>query len=204
MTVAFENRNTLVISERHLDGGPWPCGRDEHAAQGVFMTSTGIFSSGLGMQLTPEAKPRPMRNSSSSDPTPGVKFARMVFLSAGAWGLVTLTPLYFAFDLLSRLNPPPISHPQFYFGFVGVALAWPFAFFGIGMDPVRFRPMIIPALLEKLGFVLAVAVLYMRGRLSPAKSIPAGADLVWVALFATAFFRLKHRESESVIGTASR
>jgi hypothetical protein len=102
------------------------------------------------------------------------------------------------------LNPPPITHPEFYFGFVGVALAWQFAFFGIGMDPARFPPMIIPAILEKLGFVLAVAVLYMQGRLSLPKSIPAGADLVWVVLFATAFFRLKHRESESAIGIASR
>jgi hypothetical protein len=31
-----------------------------------------------------------------------MKFARRVFLGAGAWGIVVLTPLYFLFDAIGR------------------------------------------------------------------------------------------------------
>jgi hypothetical protein len=54
-------------------------------------------------------------------------FAKTVFFVAGLWGLVVLTPLYFTFDLVGRLYPPPISHPDFYYGFIGVA----------GLSPAR-------------------------------------------------------------------
>ena len=67
-------------------------------------------------------------------------FARLVFRIAGVWGLLLLAPLYFMFDLIGRQDPPPITHPAFYYGFAGVALAWQIAFFIIAHDPVRFRP----------------------------------------------------------------
>lgn len=120
-----------------------------------------------------------------------MKFARIVFWTAGAYGVLSLTPLYFLFDFVGRMDPPPVTHPQFYYGFVGVALAWQFAFFVIATDPVRFRPMIIPAVLEKLGYVLAVLVLYLQGRGSLVQSIGAGPDALFGVLFAMAFFKLR-------------
>ena len=53
-----------------------------------------------------------------------MKLAKIVFWSAGIWGILVLTPLYFIFDLIGRQDPPPITHPGFYYGFVGTALAW--------------------------------------------------------------------------------
>ena len=82
-----------------------------------------------------------------------MRFARVVFSVAGVWGLLVLAPLYFMFDAVGQMYPPPVTHPDFYFGFIGVALAWQVAFLGIGRDPGRLRPMMVPAMLEKFGYV---------------------------------------------------
>jgi uncharacterized membrane protein YuzA (DUF378 family) len=68
-----------------------------------------------------------------------MRFARYIFTFAGIWGLVVLTPLYFNFDLVGRLYPPPVTHPDFFYGFIGVATAWQFAFLSIGPDPIRLQ-----------------------------------------------------------------
>ena len=64
-----------------------------------------------------------------------MKFAKIVFYAAGIWGILVLTPLYFLFDRIGRQDPPPITHPGFYYGFVGVALAWQIAFLIIAPTP---------------------------------------------------------------------
>jgi hypothetical protein len=79
-----------------------------------------------------------------------LKFAKIVFWLAAIWGFLIITPLYFMFTLISKNDPPPITHPGFFYGFVGVAMVWQLAFILIARDPVRFRPMMIPAILEKL------------------------------------------------------
>jgi hypothetical protein len=122
-------------------------------------------------------------------PIKSMWFARIVFWVAGLHGLLSLPPLYFLFDYIGRTDPPPITHPQFYFGFVGVALAWQMAFFVIATNPVRFRPMVIPAALEKLSYVSAVAVLYLRGRMSTAQAVTAIPDSILLVLFVVAFFK---------------
>jgi len=80
-----------------------------------------------------------------------MKFSRFVFIAAGVWGVVVLAPLFFLVDISGRQYPAPGSYPQFFYGFLAVALAWQVAFFVIGSDPARFRPLMIPAILEKLG-----------------------------------------------------
>jgi len=77
-----------------------------------------------------------------------MKFAKVVFWVAGIWGLVVITPLYFLFDLIGKQDPPAITHPGFYYGFAGCALAWQIAFICIGRDPVRLRVMMIPSVVE--------------------------------------------------------
>src|SRR4051812_27729273 len=68
-----------------------------------------------------------------------MRFARVTFFFAGAWGVLVLVPLYFALDLIGKKNPPAVTHSEFYYGFIGVAVAWQVAFFVIGRDPIRFR-----------------------------------------------------------------
>jgi len=118
-----------------------------------------------------------------------MKFARIVFYVAAAWGVLLLTPLYFMFDRIGVDDPPPITHPAFYYGFVGIALAWQVAFVMIGREPVRLRPIMIPSILEKLAYGLAVVVLYAQGRMHAQDLAFGAADLVFAALFAIAFVR---------------
>ncbi len=116
-----------------------------------------------------------------------MKFAKIVFWIAAIWGVVVLTPLYFMFDLIGRQDPPPITHPAFFYGFVGVGLAWQFAFFVIARDPVRFRPMMIPSVFEKLSYGVAVVTLYSQGRMKAGDLVFGGTDLLLAALFLVAF-----------------
>ena len=116
-----------------------------------------------------------------------MKFARLVFTGAGAWGIVVLTPLYFLVDLTGRRYTAPMDYPHFFYGFLSVAMAWQFAFLVIGSNPARFRPLMIPAILEKLGHVAGVAVLYAQGRVSIVDAAAAGPDLFLAALFIISF-----------------
>ena len=116
-----------------------------------------------------------------------MRFAKTVFIAAGVWGIVVLTPLYFLVDLTGRPYPAPMDYPQFFYGFLSVAMAWQMAFLVIGSNPVRFRPLMIPGIVEKLGHVAGVAVLYGQERLSFEDAMAAGPDLVLAILFVGAF-----------------
>ena len=120
-----------------------------------------------------------------------MRFAKIVFWVAGIRGLLVLTPLYFAFDRIGRQDPPAITHPGFYYGFVGVGLAWQIAFLIIARDPARFRPIIIPAVLEKFSFGIAMIVLTLQGRVHPSDLTFAGTDLLLGLLFVAAFVKTR-------------
>lgn len=121
-----------------------------------------------------------------------MKFAKIAFCIAGIWGVLVLTPLYFMFDLIGRQDPPPITHPAFYYGFVGTALAWQIAFFVIATDPVRFRPLMLAAMVEKFTYGAALLVLYLQHRLHPSDLTFGAVDLVLGILFVVAFVKTKH------------
>lgn len=119
-----------------------------------------------------------------------MRFAKILFWIAGIWGVLILAPLYFMFDLIGRQDPPPITHPAFYYGFVGAALAFQLVFFVIASDPARFRPMMIPAVLEKFSYGTALLVLFLQHRLHPADFAFGGIDLFFGLLFLLVFFTL--------------
>ncbi|MGA8271620.1 MAG: hypothetical protein WB919_08675 [Candidatus Sulfotelmatobacter sp.] len=118
-----------------------------------------------------------------------MKFAKIVFWLAALWGLLVLTPLYFIFDLIGRQDPPPVTHPAFYYGFVSVGLAFQFAFIVIARDPVRLRPMMIPSVLEKFGYAATLLVLYLQNRLHLQDFALGGIDLLFGVLFLVSFFK---------------
>ncbi len=118
-----------------------------------------------------------------------MKFAKIIFWIAGIWGVLVFTPLYFMFDLIGLKDPPPITHPAFYYGFVSVGLAYQLVFFVIARDPVRFRPMMIPSVLEKFGYGASLIVLYLQHRLHSQDLALGGVDLLFGVLFLTAFFK---------------
>jgi len=118
-----------------------------------------------------------------------MKFARFVFIGAGVWGVVVLTPLIFLVDISGRHYLPPASYPQFFYGFMGVALAWQLVFLVIGWDPMRFRPLMIAAIVEKAGFIIPAGVLYAHGRITAQDASAAIPDAILRVLFVLAFLR---------------
>ena len=118
---------------------------------------------------------------------PGDRFARWVFLIAGVYGVLIVLPQYSLEARIARDFPPPITHPEYFYGFIGVALAWQVVFLLISRDVQRYRLMMLPAILEKVTFGLAAVLLYVSGRV--AGSLVAGGlvDLVFAVLFALAF-----------------
>jgi len=123
-----------------------------------------------------------------------MKFAKVVFWIAGIWGLLVITPLYFMFDLIGRKDPPAITHPGFYYGFVGVALAWQLAFLVIARDPVRLRPMMIPSVVEKFTYGIAVVALVMQGRMHRSDLVFAATDSILGLLFVIAYLGTRSTE----------
>jgi len=120
-----------------------------------------------------------------------LKFAKIVFWIAGIWGLLVITPLYFLFDIISQKDPPPITHPGFFYGFVGCALAWQVAFCFMATDPVRFRPLMIPSILEKATWTIAVVTLVLQGRMHNSDLVFAVTDGLLGLLFVIAYFKTK-------------
>lgn len=121
-----------------------------------------------------------------------MKFARWVFLIAGIYGLLALLPMYFLADRFGEQDPPVITHREYYYGFIGVAAAWQVLFLLIAREPLRLRPAIIPAILEKLGYGIAVLILYARGDAPLGPTAGGVIDLVLAVLFAIAYVRLGH------------
>jgi len=122
-----------------------------------------------------------------------VRFARTVYLAAGIVGLVEIIPLYFAEALINQRQPPAITHAEFYYGFLGVTLAWQVVFLVIAVDPVRFRPLMPVSWIEKGLYPIAVGRLVSTGRTS-AQILPAAAlDVVWLVLFVISWIRTQDR-----------
>jgi hypothetical protein len=120
-----------------------------------------------------------------------MKFAKIVFWIAGIWGLLVITPLYFLFDIIGQKDPPPITHPGFFYGFVGCALAWQVAFCFIARDPVRYHPLMIPSVIEKATYAMAIAVLVLQSRTRPSDLVFAGMDSLLGILFVIAYLKTR-------------
>ena len=116
-------------------------------------------------------------------------FAKRVFLGAAIYGLVVLLPQYFLEDKTGRDFPPAITHPEYYYGFVGVAVAWQIVFVLISRDPVRYRPIMLAAIVEKASFGLPAIVLYLNSRLSGQMLVAGLIDIALGVLFVIAYRR---------------
>lgn len=116
-------------------------------------------------------------------------FARRVYLIAAIYGFILLVPQYF----LEASLVPPTTHPEQFYGFVGLALVWQFVFVMISRDVGRYRMLMPVTVLEKLAFGLPALILFLQGRV-PMPVLAVGLiDLLLGALFAIAFFRSKDR-----------
>ena len=117
-------------------------------------------------------------------------FARRVYTVAGIYGLLVMFPQYFLEDKIGRDNPPPITHPEYFYGFIGIVLVWQLAFLVIARDPARFRALMPVTVLEKLAFAIPVALLCVQGRVAPAALLFGAIDLVLGVLFFLSYRRV--------------
>ena len=128
-----------------------------------------------------------------------MQFARRVFHIAGIYGLAVLLPQYFLEERLARDFPPPVNHPEHFYGFIGVAAAWQVAFLIIAGDPARYRLIMIPGVLEKIAFGGAAIVLYQQQRLASTVLAFGLVDLAWAVLFFAAFMKTKRADEQAVM-----
>ena len=118
-----------------------------------------------------------------------MRFAKRVFLAAGVYGLLLVTPMFFLERLLGEQFPPAISHPEFFYGFLGAVLAWQLMYLLIGSDPTRYRPAMLLAAAAKLGFVASAVILYQLGRVDGGLVLLALPDAVFGLLFLAGWAR---------------
>jgi len=118
-----------------------------------------------------------------------MRLARWVFLLAGVSGAIMMLPLYFMEEKLGRDLPPTVNHPELYYGFIGVTLAWQFMFLVIARDPIRYRSAMLPALFEKASYAGALLALFARNRVPDEMLAFAAMDATWFVLFAIAYWR---------------
>lgn len=118
-----------------------------------------------------------------------MKFAKRVFLIAGIYGLVVIAPMYFSESQIGRDFPSAITHPEYFYGFLGVTLAWQILFLILSRDPIRYRMMMIPAFLEKATYGIAIVWLFAQQRVASFVLGGAIVDLIFGALFLIAFWK---------------
>ncbi len=118
-----------------------------------------------------------------------MKFARFSFWLAAIYGLIVILPQYFLEEKNGRDFPPAITHPEYYYGFIGVVIAFQVVFLLIGKDPIRYRPIMIAAMIEKFSFAIAAIVLFQQGRLAPMMLGAGMIDLFLGILFVLAYFK---------------
>ena len=122
-----------------------------------------------------------------------MKFARYTFLAAGIYGLLVMIPQYFLEKQIGIDSPPAITHPEFYYGFIGITVAFQTVFLVIAKDPIKYRLLIVPSLIEKFSFVVAVAALFFQQRVTTPIVVGASIDLFLALLFLASWFLLsKH------------
>jgi hypothetical protein len=123
-----------------------------------------------------------------------MRSARWIFLIAGIYGVLVLVPGFFLETRFGASEPPAVTHPEFYHGFFGSALVWQLAFFVIASDPVRYRPLMLVSVLEKLSFLATCLALYATGRLAAGGPLLGSLiDGVWMVLFVIAWRQTRTR-----------
>ncbi len=120
------------------------------------------------------------------------RFARRFCYFAGWYGIFLLVPLLFMETKFGSKYPPPVSHPEFYYGFIAIALSWHVAFLILSRNPLAHRTFLIPAGLEKLTFAFSCIALFIFGKAPSYVMLFGGIDLVFASGFFYAYWRLSN------------
>ena len=116
--------------------------------------------------------------------TPSPRFVRGAYSAAGIYGLLVMLPQYWMERRIGQDAPPAITHPEYFYGFIGVVVAWQLVLLLIARDPARYRALMAVTVLEKLAFGIPAVLLYAQSRLSASVLGFGLIDLVLAAVFA--------------------
>lgn len=125
----------------------------------------------------------------------GVAFARWVFTLAGIFGLAVIGPLVFLEGEVARMSGQPLTHPETYYGFVGVTLAWQLVYLVIGRRPQAYRPIMLLGAFGKLVFAGACWTLAAQGRIPVLTAVVASPDILLALLFVAAWWTTRGAEA---------
>jgi hypothetical protein len=129
----------------------------------------------------------------------GDRFARLVFRTAGIYGIIVLGPQYLVETAVGPSLATPIQRPEHFYGFISVALAWQLVFFVIAHDVRRYRLLMLAAIVEKIAFGIPACLLFLRGRVGADVLAFGGIDLLLGVLFALAY----RATGEATVGASS-
>jgi hypothetical protein len=124
-----------------------------------------------------------------------MKPAKWLFIIAGIFGLIVTIPLLFAEKTIEQMMPPAVNHPEFFYGFVVLNICWQILYLFLATDPVRYRPMMIPAFLAKGSGTVALTWLYLLGRVSSQWIAIGAVDGIFAVLFLVAFWATRSESS---------
>lgn len=120
-----------------------------------------------------------------------MKFSRWVFIIAGVYGIIVVAPLYFSEYQIGLDYPPAITHPEYYYGFLGVVFAFQILFLIIAINPIKYRMIIIAAVIEKFSYAMAVFFLFYQQRIHTMLLSSGIIDFILGILFIISFFKSK-------------
>lgn len=116
---------------------------------------------------------------------PEESLVRKVFLAACAWGALTLLPLPFLRGAIEQAGP--LSHPEYFYGFIGVCVVFQILFYLVAQRPLYYRALIPCCALEKAAFAGPAAVLVALGQAAPSLLFFAAGDTLFLVLFLCAY-----------------
>jgi len=111
-----------------------------------------------------------------------MKTARYIFLISGIYGITILVPQLFRENAFA-----PLTHPEFFYGFILVTLAFQVLYLVISSDPLKYRYIMLPGMISKGAYITSCIILFLNGRLNKEILIASSPDLLMLGLFIYCF-----------------
>jgi hypothetical protein len=118
----------------------------------------------------------------SSNKKRSIRISRNIFRISGVYGILILAPQLFrerSFDTAGI----HLSHPEFFYGFFLVSLAFQVLFIIISTDPLRYRSTMIACFIEKGGHFISCLWLFLHNRVSAEMFLVSSPDALMLCLF---------------------